>query len=221
MSKLRPSTCVCARSIDFVTHAVLDRDALLHAEALHEPRQAVGSEDAHEVVLEREVEARGARVALAAGAAAELVVDAPRLVPLGADDVEAAELDDLLVRLGRAPSGARRAIFSRSPRESRPSPSGVARYSGLPPRRMSVPRPAMFVAIVTAGSWPACATIVGLPLVVLRVQDVVRHRRLLEHASRDARTSRSRSCRRGRAGPSRCISVISSTTASNFSRSVR
>src|SRR5690606_23900494 len=54
-------------------------------------------EQAHEVVLERDVEAARSRVALAAGAAAELVVDAPRLVPLGADDVEAAGGDDLLV----------------------------------------------------------------------------------------------------------------------------
>ena len=34
-----------------------------------------------------------------------------------------------------------------------------ARPSGLPPRRMSTPRPAMFVATVTADSWPAWATI--------------------------------------------------------------
>src|SRR5664279_2686471 len=90
------------RPLDGLRHpAVLDGDALLHAEALHEPRQAVGPEDAHEVVLEREVEARGAGVALAAGAAAELVVDPAGFVAFRADDVEAAELDDLLVRLGR------------------------------------------------------------------------------------------------------------------------
>src|SRR6266540_1349645 len=35
----------------------------------------------------------------------------------------------------------------------------AAMYSGLPPRRMSVPRPAMFVAIVTAPLCPAWATI--------------------------------------------------------------
>ena len=51
----------------------------------------------HEVVFERDVEARGAGVALAAGAAAELVVDAAAVVALGADDVEAADRDDLLV----------------------------------------------------------------------------------------------------------------------------
>ena len=66
-------------------------------EPLHQARDAVRPEDAHQVVFERQVEARGARVALAAGAAAQLVVDAARLVPLGADDVEAAQVDDLFV----------------------------------------------------------------------------------------------------------------------------
>ena len=78
-------------------HAVLDRHALFHAEPLHQARDAVRPEDAHQVVFERQVEARRAGVALAAGAAAQLVVDAPRLVPLGAEDVQAAERDDLVV----------------------------------------------------------------------------------------------------------------------------
>ena len=55
------------------------------------------AEDAHQVVFERQVEARRAGVALAAGAAAQLVVDAARLVALGAEDVQAAERDDLVV----------------------------------------------------------------------------------------------------------------------------
>jgi hypothetical protein len=80
--------------------SVLDRDPFLHPEPLHQAREAVGPEEAHEVVLEREVETGGAGVALAAGAAAQLVVDAARLVALGADDVEAARGDDLLVGLG-------------------------------------------------------------------------------------------------------------------------
>src|SRR5947208_537715 len=81
--------------------AMLDRHALLHAEALHETLHAVGAEDAEEVVLERQVEARRPRVTLAAAAAAELVVDPPGLVPLGAEDVEAAGFHHLLA-LGRA-----------------------------------------------------------------------------------------------------------------------
>ena len=47
-------------------------------------------EDAHQVVFEREIEARCAGIALAAGAATKLVVDAARLVALGAQDEEAA-----------------------------------------------------------------------------------------------------------------------------------
>ena len=61
------------------------------------PGDAIGAEDAHQVVFERQEEARRARIALAAGAAAQLVVDAARFVPLGADDVQAAEVDDFLV----------------------------------------------------------------------------------------------------------------------------
>src|SRR5690606_41353 len=53
-----------------------------------------GGEEAHEVVLEGQVEAAGARIALAAGAAAELVVDAAALVPLRAEHVQTAELAD-------------------------------------------------------------------------------------------------------------------------------
>ena len=39
------------------------------------------------------------------------------------------------------------------------SSSSFARYSGLPPRRISVPLPAIFVAIVTAPTRPAWAII--------------------------------------------------------------
>ena len=82
-------------------HLGLDGHALFHAQALQQGGDPLLGEDAHEVVFEREVEARLAGIALAAGAAAELVVDAPRLVALGAEDEEAAGLDDLLVLLLR------------------------------------------------------------------------------------------------------------------------
>ena len=42
-------------------HAVLDRHAVFHSQALHEPGDAIGSEDAHQVVFERQVEPRRAR----------------------------------------------------------------------------------------------------------------------------------------------------------------
>ncbi len=78
-------------------HLVLDGDALFHAEALHQPGDAIRPEDPHQVVFERQVEPGRSGIALAAGAAAELVVDAARLVALGRDDVEAADRDDLVV----------------------------------------------------------------------------------------------------------------------------
>jgi hypothetical protein len=91
-------------------HAVLDGLAFLHAQAVHDLLDALRAEDAEEVVLEGEIEARGAGIALAARAAAELIVDAAGLVPLGADDVQAPEADDPLVlgigeALGFVPGG--------------------------------------------------------------------------------------------------------------------
>ena len=68
----------------------LDRHVLFHAQPQHEVLDAIAAEDAEQVVLQREVEARTAGIALASGTAAQLVVDAARLVPFGAHDVQAA-----------------------------------------------------------------------------------------------------------------------------------
>ena len=81
-------------------HLRLDRHVLRDVEAGEEVLDHRGVEQPHQVVAEREVEPRLAGVALAAGPAAQLVVDAPRLVALGAEHVEAAELGHLVV-LGR------------------------------------------------------------------------------------------------------------------------
>src|SRR6185312_14343930 len=75
-------------------HRVLDGNAFFHAEPLHQPRDAIRAEDAHQIVFEREIEARRAGIALTAGAAAQLVIDAARLVALGRDDVQPADPDD-------------------------------------------------------------------------------------------------------------------------------
>src|SRR6202012_4269017 len=53
----------------------------------------LAGEDAHEVVFEGEIETRGAGVALATGAATELVVDATGLVAFRAEDVQATGFD--------------------------------------------------------------------------------------------------------------------------------
>src|SRR5512140_3166356 len=82
-----------------VDERVLDRLPLLHPQLLHDRRDPVGAEDPEQVVLEREVEARGARVALPSRAAAQLVVDPAGLVALRPDDVEPSLFDDTLAQL--------------------------------------------------------------------------------------------------------------------------
>ena len=69
---------------------VLDGGVLVDVHALHEGGDAVAAEQAHEVVLQRDVEPRLAGVALTAGTAAQLVVDTAGVVTLGADDEQAA-----------------------------------------------------------------------------------------------------------------------------------
>ena len=49
-------------------------------------------EHLHEIVLEADIEPAGALVALAARTATELIVDPPRFVALGADDVQPAQV---------------------------------------------------------------------------------------------------------------------------------
>src|SRR5262249_21047814 len=84
---------------------LLREDAGLHRlvvrdlEAVHDVVDPVSSEEPDELVLPREIEARLARVALTSRAATELVVDAARLVALGAEHVETAELGHALAEL--------------------------------------------------------------------------------------------------------------------------
>ncbi|CAM3719812.1 NAD-specific glutamate dehydrogenase [Tsukamurella strandjordii] len=69
---------------------VVDRHVVGQVDAVHPRLDLRAVEAPHQLVAQREVEAGLARIALAAGAAAQLVVDAPRLVPLGAQHVQAA-----------------------------------------------------------------------------------------------------------------------------------
>src|SRR5262249_22568366 len=76
---------------------VLDRLALLHAEAVHDSLDPLGAEDPKEVVLEGQVEPGRAGIALPSRTPTKLIVDAPRFVPFGADDVETTVRHDSLV----------------------------------------------------------------------------------------------------------------------------
>ena len=109
---------------------------------------------------------RAAGVALAAGAAAQLVVDAAALVALGAEHVEAAGGQRLLLLRRRSRPRSRRASArcvsaSSMPRPLCSSRQSACRMSTLPPSWMSVPRPAMLVAMVTAPGTPAWATMMA------------------------------------------------------------
>ena len=74
-----------------LTRRCLQGVVIVDAEAFHHALDLVAAEHAHQVVFQRQVEAARTRVALAGGAAAQLVVDAAGFVAFGADDVQAAE----------------------------------------------------------------------------------------------------------------------------------
>ena len=76
---------------------VRDRFAVFEAERLEHLVHALGSEDAHQVVIERQIELGTARVALTAGTAAQLIVDAAAFMALGREHVEAAGLERLFL----------------------------------------------------------------------------------------------------------------------------
>ena len=73
-------------------HGVFNGFAVAQAQLFHEALDPVRAEQAHQVVFQREVEAGGAGVALAARTAAQLVVDAAAFMALGAQDVQAAQV---------------------------------------------------------------------------------------------------------------------------------
>ena len=123
--------------------------ALFQPQFLEHAVELVGPENAHQVVLKRQEEFRGAGVALTAGPPAKLVVDPAGFVTLGADDIEAAGGKGLFLQ-GRHFGADLLALAS---------PASCRRISRLPPSWMSVPRPAMLVAMVTAPGTPASAMI--------------------------------------------------------------
>lgn len=74
-------------------HLGLDRHIVGQVQPGQQRLQRRTVEPPHELVTEREIEPGLARIALAARAAAQLVVDAPGLMAFGAEHVETADLD--------------------------------------------------------------------------------------------------------------------------------
>ena len=98
MSKLRASTFCCAFSSALLIQRMDDRLVFLEPEPLQHGVELVGPEDAHQIVFQRQEELGVTRVALTAGAAAQLVVDAAALVPLGAEHEQPAGLERLILQ---------------------------------------------------------------------------------------------------------------------------
>ena len=88
------------RILDGLGHpGMFNRLAFLHAQFLHQPGHLLRREDTHQAVFHRQVETRGAGVALTSGATAQLVVDAAGFVTFGADDMQPTGLEYAAVML--------------------------------------------------------------------------------------------------------------------------
>src|SRR5258708_35287590 len=72
---------------------------LLQAHLLHVFDNAIGAEQPHEIVFERDTEMRGARIALAGATATQFAIDATRLVPLSAHHVKSADVRHAVAEL--------------------------------------------------------------------------------------------------------------------------
>jgi hypothetical protein len=66
----------------------VNRHIVGNVEPFHKSFDAVAAEDAHEVILKRQKESRRTWITLTPGTPAELVVNPPRFMPLGADYVK-------------------------------------------------------------------------------------------------------------------------------------
>ncbi len=75
----------------------LDGGVLVEVQGVCHAEHLLAAEYAGEVVLHRDVEDRGADVPLSAATAAQLIVDTPRLVALGAEDAKSARFEHLLL----------------------------------------------------------------------------------------------------------------------------
>jgi len=132
-------------------HLALDHLAFLHARGLQPALGAVRvAEDAHQVVFERQVEAARARVAWRPnGRAAGCRCGA--IVPLCADDVQAARRDHRSWRVCHSDSTALRAASSARS-------SCASSTLRLPPSTMSVPAAGHVGGDRHRTGRPACAT---------------------------------------------------------------
>ena len=75
--KVSPFYRLLRRLNAFGNHLRLDGNTFLHPQTLHQCLDLVTGKDAHQVVFERKEKARRARVSLAPGTTAELIINPP------------------------------------------------------------------------------------------------------------------------------------------------
>ena len=95
-----------------VNHAVVNGNVVFETGPVHDRADFVSAEPAHQLIVEGDVELSRTGVSLASGASPELVVDAARLVTLGADDVEPSNVQN--VSMVGLPLAGRRAVGVRT-----------------------------------------------------------------------------------------------------------
>ena len=179
------------RALDRARHELrLDGHVLVQPQALHEPGHPFVGEALHEVVIEREVEPRRARVALSAGAATQLVVDAPRVVALRADDVQPTDRHDVLVLgLGLRPRLGERRVVDRLLHLGRVEAllvERLGRQAGRVAAELDVRAAAGHVGGDGHGTGASgLGHHAGFPLVLFRVQGLVLDPSTLEHRGED------------------------------------
>ncbi len=182
MSKLRASTFCCAFSSALLIQGWTIASSSLRPSFCSMPSMRSRPKMRIRSSSQRQEEMRVAGVALAAGAAAQLVVDAAALVALGADDVEAAG--------GEAPSALRPAISASDRVSARLARSGLVLDAGELVARCRMSSIAAELDVGAAAGHvggdghrarhAGLGDDVGFLLVIARVQHLVRHLLLLE-----------------------------------------
>ena len=228
----------------------LDGHILFHAQAQHEVLHALAAEDAQQVILQREEEARTAGIALAAGAPAQLVIDAAGFVALGGHDVQPAQRRHLVVLLvglrfeacvDLVPLVAAHAVELVEMGEvvevlvgdvldvlRREALGHLVLQAGVLGHELGVAAQQNVGAAaghVGGNRHRALASglrhNLGFALVILGVQDLMPDAHALQNAPRAFRISQPRWCPPAPAGPCALNSLISLAALRNFSTSVR
>ena len=221
ISKLRASTFCWAFSSALLTQGWVMASPGSSPSLVRMRVHALGAEDAHQIVLQRQEEFGGAGIALAAGAAAQLVVDAAAFMALGADHIEAAGGQRLLLVGGDFGADARRSRGWRSASSVMPASSWLDAHVDIA-AQLDVGAAAGHVG--GDGDRARHAGLgddEGFLLVIAGVQHIVLDLALLQQLGKLLRISRSRWCRPAPAGRGRGIPSISLMMASFFSSAVR